>query len=158
MSDQIPIFDPVPQTQDEIEEKKRLKAIFADMESKQLDFLDDAGKSIIERIALFLTVLFGVAAFGGSSTSAFLKGNGWDKSLVIVILGCYLIAIGMAIWAIQPRSHNWRRYDTKQLADLLAHMIAHKKRWVQWAGILFVLGTVALAILIILIIFAPMSK
>ena len=158
MSDQIPIYDPVPQTQDEIEEKKRLKAIFADMESKQLDFLDEAGKSIIERIALLLTVLFGVAAFGGSTSSAFLNANAWNKPLVITILACYLIAIGMAIWAIKPRSHNWRRYDSKQLADLLKQMIAHKKYWVQWAGVFFVLGTVALAILIVLIIFGPVSK
>ncbi len=152
MSDQIPIYDQVPQTQDEIEEKKRLRAIFSDMESKQLDFLDDAGKSIIERIALFLTVLFGVAAFGGSTSSAFLKANAWNKPLVVIILACYLIAIGMAVWAIQPRKYEWRRYDTKQLADLLEGMIAHKKRWVQWASILFVLGTVALAVLIVLII------
>lgn len=152
MSDQIPIIDPEPQTQDELEEKKRLKAIFSDMESKQLDFLDEAGKSIIERVALFLTVLFGVAAFGGNTSSAFLKANAWNKPLVVIILACYLIAIGMSVWAIQPRKYEFRRYDTKQLTDLLAQMIAHKKRWVQSASILFVLGTIALAILIVLII------
>lgn len=152
MSEQIPIYNAEPETQDQIDEKKRLKALFADMESKQLDFLDEAGKSIIERVALFLTVLFGVTAFGGSSPGAFLKGNVWDKYLVFAILGCYLIAIGMALWAIQPRSYDWHRYDTKQMAEVLARMIAHKKRWVRWAGILFALGSVALAVLIVLII------
>ena len=62
MSNQIPIFDSEPETQEQVEEKQRLKSIFADMEKQQPAFLDEAGKSIIERVATFLAILFGAAA------------------------------------------------------------------------------------------------
>ena len=44
---QPPIIESEPETQDEIEEKQRLKAAFADMEKNQLALLDSAGKSVI---------------------------------------------------------------------------------------------------------------
>src|SRR5437588_296297 len=52
----IAIYD----SQESSEEGKQLVTLFNDMESKQLDFLDKSGKSLIERIATFLIVLFGV--------------------------------------------------------------------------------------------------
>jgi hypothetical protein len=42
--DKIPILEPEPETQDQVEEKQRLKATLADMEKNQLAFLDEAGK------------------------------------------------------------------------------------------------------------------
>ena len=37
-----------------------------DLEKKQPDLLDEAGKSIIERIATFLAILFAVTALGSN--------------------------------------------------------------------------------------------
>ena len=59
---QIPIQD----TQEPSEESKQLVTLFTDMENKQLDFLDESGKSIIERIVTFLAVLFGVTALSSN--------------------------------------------------------------------------------------------
>jgi len=146
---QIPILESEPETQDQIEEKQRLKAIFTDMEKNQLAFLDDAGKSVIERVATFLAILFGVTAFGSNFPPAYLKGNPWNKYLIIVILLCYLVAMALGLFAIQPRSHTWHRYQAKEMAKTLKGIIAYKKRLVQWAGILFALGTVILAVLIV---------
>src|ERR1700676_5601891 len=56
----IPIYD----AQEPSEESKQLVALFHDLESRQLDFLDDAAKSVVERVATFLAILFGVTAFG----------------------------------------------------------------------------------------------
>ncbi|MBA2288002.1 MAG: hypothetical protein H0W02_21215, partial [Ktedonobacteraceae bacterium] len=53
---QIQIYDAQPPS----EHSGRVKATFDDLESKQLDTLDEAGKSLIERIATFLGVLFGI--------------------------------------------------------------------------------------------------
>jgi p-aminobenzoyl-glutamate transporter AbgT len=117
---QPPIIESEPETQDEIEEKQRLKAAFADMEKNQLALLDSAGKSVIERVATFL-----------------------------VILLCYLVAMALGMLAIQPRSYTWYRYQTKEMAKTLQDITAYKKRLVQWAGILFALGTVLLAVLIV---------
>src|SRR5207249_1902555 len=91
------------------EEQKRLVTLFSDMEGKQPDFLDGEGKSIIERIATFLAILFAVTAFGGNFPPKYLVGNTLAKVLVIAILAFYLVAMGVAILAIRPRSYNLYR-------------------------------------------------
>ncbi len=149
VEDQPPILESEPETQDHIEEKQRLKAAFADMEKNQLAFLDDAGKSVIERVATFLAILFGVTAFGSSFPPQYLKSNPSIKYLIIIILLCYLVAMALAIIAIQPRSYTWHRYQAKKMEEILKGIIAYKKRLVQLAGILFALGTVILAVLIV---------
>jgi hypothetical protein len=76
------------------EESKQLVSLFSEMEKKQLDFLDESGKSMIERISTFLTVLFGVTAFGNNFPPPYLKANLLAKVLVIVTLILYLAAMG----------------------------------------------------------------
>jgi hypothetical protein len=147
--DQPLIIESEPETQDEIEEKQRLKAAFDDMEKNQLVLLDSAGKSIIERVATFLAILFGVTAFGSSFPPAYLKNNPLNKYLIIVILLCYLVAMALGMLAIQPRSYTWHRYQAKEMVKTWQGIIAYKKRLVQWAGMLFGLGTVLLAVLIV---------
>jgi hypothetical protein len=145
---QIPIYD----SQEPSEEGNRLVALFTEMENKQLDFLDESGKSIIERIATFLAVLFGVTAFGSNFPPAYLKSNLPAKVLVIVTLIFYLAAMGAGIWAIQPRYYKRYTYNVSRLGKELEKITKHKMFWLRVAGILFVLGSVALAALIILII------
>ncbi len=151
---QVPIYEEETETEEQKEEKQRLKTIFTDIESKQVEFLDEAGKSIIERIATFLAVLFAVTAFGGNFPPAYLKGNTVARSLVIAVLFCYLLAMGMGILAIQPRSYDLYRFNITRMKKEWDRIITYKKRWVRWAGILFGLGTVALAWLIVSIIWA----
>jgi hypothetical protein len=96
--------------------------------------------------------LFGVTAFGSSFPPAYLKSNPSIKYLIIIILLCYLVAMALAILAIQPRSYTWHRYQAKKMAETLKGIVAYKKRLVQWAGILFALGTVLLSVLIVFLI------
>lgn len=152
---QIPGYEriePEFQTQDEIEENKRIKAIFDDMDRKQLDFLDESGKSLIERVATFLAVLFAVTAFGGNFPPAYLKTSNWNKGYVIAILVCYLLAMFLALIAIQPFNRKFNPHDSRRMKKTLQDMIARKKLLVQTAGILFAIGTVVLAVLIFSII------
>ncbi len=130
------------------EESQRLNTLFTDMENRQLDFLDEAGKSIIERIATFLAILFAVTAFSGNFPPAYLKGNILDKYLVFSILGSYIVAMGMAIWAIQPRSYKRYLYNVTRMQKELDLIVKRKKYWINAAGILFALGTLALVWLI----------
>jgi hypothetical protein len=134
------------------DEQKRLVTLFADMESKQLDFLDQASKSIIERIAALLAVLFAVIAFGSTFPPKYLVGNGWAKAAVFAVLGCYLLAMGLGMLAIQPRSYNLYRENVTRMRSELERIITRKKSCVWLAGVWFALGTVALAVLIVLII------
>lgn len=148
----IPIYKEVTETPEEQEKKQRLKTIFADLESKQPDFLDEAAKSIIERVATFLAILFGVIALGGSFPPKFLISQPWEKYLVIGILLCYLLAMGIGMWAIHPRNYGHYLYDMTQQEHEWNRLIRRKKRGVRWAGILFGVGTVILVGLIISII------
>lgn len=156
MSNQTPIYDSEPETQEQVEEKQRLQAIFADLEKQQPAFLDEAGKSIIERVATFLAILFGVTAFGSSFPPPYLKTNAWNKYLVIATLLCYLTALALGMLAIRPRSYIWHRYQSSTMAQALKKLIAYKQRLVQWAGILFAIGTLILAALIVSIIWTIM--
>lgn len=149
---QIPLFEPESESQEQLEKRQRLKDIFSDLEKKQPDFLDEAGKSIIERIATFLAILFAVIALGGTFPPKFLVHNTQNTVLVIAILLCYLVAMGMGLWAIQPRNYSLYEYNVTRQEKEWKRIIARKKFWVRFAGILFGLGTVALAVLIVFII------
>lgn len=149
---QIHIYDEERETEEEQEKKQRFKDIFADLEKKQPDFLDEAAKSIIERIATFLAILFAVIALGGTFPPKFLVHNTHNTFLVIAILLCYLIAMGMGMWAIQPRNYGLYQYNVTRQEKEWKRLIARKKFWVRFAGILFGIGTVALAVLIVSII------
>jgi hypothetical protein len=134
------------------DEQKRLVTLFSDMESKQLDFLDQAGKSLIERIATLLAVLFAVIAFGSNFPPKYLVGNAWAKAMIFAVLGCYLLAMGLGLLAIQPRSYNLYRENVTRMRSELERILTWKKSCVWSASVLFALGTVALAVLIGLII------
>jgi hypothetical protein len=121
-------------------------------EKKQPDFLDEAAKSITERIATFLAILFAVIALGGTFPPKFLVHNTQNTLLVIAILLCYLIAMGMGMWVIQPSNYGLYQYNVTRQEKEWKRLIARKKFWVRFAGILFGIGTVALAGLIVSII------
>ena len=146
----VPTITPPPLTQDQIEERQRLAAIFDDIEKQQLTFLDEAGKSVIERIATFLAILFGVTAFG-TAFPAYIRTSAWTRGLIIGVLLCYLLAMPTAMLAIFPRTYRWHRYQPETMAATLAQIQTHKKRLVRAAGLLFALGTLVLAVLIVLI-------
>ena len=143
---------PIQDTREPSEESKHTKAVFDDLESKQLDTLDESGKSIIERIATFLAVLFGVTVLGSSFPPAYLVGNVLAKVLVIATLAFYLLALGAGLWCVQPRSYKLYRHNLTEMREELDKIIAHKSRWLRIAGVLFAIGSVSLAALIISII------
>jgi predicted membrane protein len=58
------------------------------------------------------------------------------------------------IWAIQPRYYRRYTYNVSALGRELEKITKHKIFWLRAAGILFTLGSVALAALIISIIWA----
>lgn len=152
MSERPPI--PILKGEQPTDEQKRLATLFEDMKSKQLDFLDESGKSLVERIATFLAILFAVTAFSSTFPPPYLKGNVPAKVLVIVTLISYLIAIAMGTWAIWPRRYKLYKYNLSRTETELNKIISHKVLWMRWAGTMLVFGSIALAALIISIIWA----
>src|ERR1700694_3864845 len=115
----IPVYD----AHEPSEASKRATAIFDDMESKQLDNLNDAGKSLIERIATFLGVLFGLSILSNNFPPPYLKGNTPVKALLIAALIGYLLAIGAALWATQVRFYHRYTYNVTRSQAELSTMI-----------------------------------
>jgi hypothetical protein len=134
------------------EEEKRLVTLFSEMDEKQLDFLDASGKSLIERIATFLAVLLGVTVLGNFFPLPYLRGNLLTKGLVIVTLVCYIASLIAGLLVIQPRLYRRYLHNMTRLGHELEKITRHKMRWLRVAGILFVLGSAALAVLIVVII------
>jgi len=150
MSEQQEI--PVYNAREPSEASKRINAIFDDMESKQLDNLNDAGKSLIERIATFLGVLFGLSILSSNFPPSYLKGNTPVKVLLIAALAGYLLAIGASLWATQVRFYHRYTYNATRSQAELVTMIRHKVVWLRLAHVLFALGTVLLAALLVVIV------
>lgn len=153
MSNQQQIGQPLQQHDPEpSEESKSIVALFSDMHGKQLDFLDATGKSLIERIATFLTVLFAVTALSGTFPPAYLKGNTTAKVLVFITLLLFMASLFSAIRAIRPFAYNYNSHNITSMQEALQKMIRRKSRWLNCANWLFVVGSIALSALIVVVI------
>jgi hypothetical protein len=131
---------------------RRVNALFDDMESKQIDNVNESGRALIERIATFLGVLFGISVLSNNFPPSYLKGNTPVKALLIVALAGYLLAIGAALWATQVRYYQRYTYNASRSQAEMARVAGHKLGWLRAAHVLFALGTVALAALLITIV------
>jgi hypothetical protein len=151
---EVPIIDSEEPSQD----GQRVASIFDDLESKQLDTLDEAGKGLIERVGTFLGVLFAITVLSSNFPPAYLKGNSASniaaRIIVIISLVCFLLSLGAGIWATQVRSYRRFLYNVTLQGKELQRMIRHKKLWLQIANLLFALGVVALAVLLIVVIWS----
>ena len=135
-------------------EQQHLAAFFAEAERKQVEFLDEAGKRIIELTTLLLGVLFTVIAFGDKYPPPYLAGNPVAKLLGLVILGCYVVAMLLGLRTVHPRDYKLYRHNLDGMRAELDRILANKRRSLFWAGMTFWLGSVFLALLIGVIILA----
>jgi nitrate/nitrite-specific signal transduction histidine kinase len=62
------------------------------------------------------------------------------------------VALGAGMWAIQPRYYQRYTYNVSMLAKELEKITKRKMFWLRCAGILFALGSVALAAFVVAII------
>ena len=134
---------------DPSEDSKNIVALFAEMRGKQLDFLDATGKSLIERIATFLTVLFAVTALSGNFPPAYLKNNPTAKVFIFITLVLFMFSLFSAILAIRPFPYSYSRQSVTSMREALKDMTDFKSRWLRYANWLFVAGSLALAGLIV---------
>jgi hypothetical protein len=134
------------------DEQEQLVALFNTLESQQLEFLDQAGKRVIELSTGLLGILFAVIAFGDKFPPTYLQGNVAAKGLTVAAVALYLAAILVAVLGIQPRDYQRYRHNLSAMRDELGKIVNHKARWVQAAALLFVLATLALAALIALLV------
>jgi HD-GYP domain-containing protein (c-di-GMP phosphodiesterase class II) len=131
---------------------RRVNTLFDDMESKQIENVNESAKALIERIATFLGVLFGLSVLSNNFPPSYLKGNTPIKVLLIAALVCYLLAIGTALWATQVRYYRRYTFNASRSQAEMARIVSRKLGWLRAAQVLFALGTVALAVMLIVIV------
>ncbi|SRR5579884_699518 len=141
--------EPVLPSEMMTDEDRRLVAVFDDIESKQLELIDEAGKKLIEHVTALLAVLFAVTAFSNNFPPAYLKGNLAAKILVVLTLVLYLLAMGLSVLATQPRHYNRYRYNLSRMREELNRITSYKVRRLRGAKLLFLTGSVVLAALIV---------
>ena len=116
--------------------------------------LDESGKSIIERIATFLGILFGISILSNNFPPPYLKGNSFAKVMIIISLVCFLLSIGAGILATQVRFYRRYTYNVTMMGEELKRIIRYKMLWLRVANLLFALGTLALAVLLIIVVWS----
>ena len=133
--------------------EKRLKALFDEMDKKQLDFLDQAGKRIIELCTGLLGVLFAVTAFGSDFPPPYLKDNLLTQILVAGVLSLLVAALLSAVLTVQPRKYKFYEHNLTEMRNEWEQLFTYKSNWMRRANWLFFAGTVLLAVLIGVLIF-----
>jgi hypothetical protein len=144
----IPLQPGEPLTDSE----KRLQALFDEMESKQLDFLDQAGKRIIELCTGLLGVLFAVTAFGKDFPPPYLKGDPGAQLLATAVLITLVAALLCAVVTVQPRKYRFYEHNLTEMRREWVDLYTRKSDWLRRANWLFFAGTTLLAILIVVLI------
>jgi hypothetical protein len=150
MSEGAPILEGRPLS----DEQKRLVALFDELEKKQLDFLDQAGKRIIELSTALLGVLFTVTAFGDKFPPPYLKDNHTAQWLAVLTLAFNVGAMLVGMWTVQPRTYRLYRHNLTEMKKVLDQIIEGKARSLRVAGGIFWLGALALALLVGSVIFS----
>ncbi len=144
-----PDYDiPMQQGQPLTDAEKRLNALFDEMDKKQLDFLDQAGKRIIELSTGLLGVLFAVTAFGDKFPPPYLAGNPAGRGLAAGVLALLVGALLCAVLTVQPRRYKFYEHNLTEMRREWEKLFTHKAAWLTRANWLFFAGTALLALLI----------
>ena len=133
--------------------EKRLKALFDEMDKNQLNFLDQAGKRIIELCTALLGLLFAVTAFGKDFPPPYLKDNLLPQVLAGGVLALLVAALLCGVLTVQPRKYKYYEHNLSEMRTEWVKLFTYKSNWMRWATWLFFTGTLLLAGLIGLLIF-----
>jgi hypothetical protein len=148
MSQSPPVYSGEPVSS----EAERLVALFDELEKKQIEFLDEANKRLIELSSALLGLLFGVMAFGDKFPPAYVKDNNFAKALVVLVLLLYLASLLSGFLGVRPREYTRHTYSLTDLREELSRITGYKARYFQIGSIVFFLGSLCLAFLVVSII------
>jgi hypothetical protein len=129
-------------------EEERLIETFDELRKGQLEFLDQAGKRIIELSTGLLGLLFAVVAFGDDFPPPYLAGNPTAQWEAVSVLALLVIALLAGVITVQPKRYKFPRADLGRMRQELETILTFKSRWMKVATWAFFLGTGVLALLI----------
>ena len=124
---------------------KQIVELFQEIEKEQIKYLDEAGKRIIELSTALIGVLFTVTALGNDFPPPYLRDNTLARLLGALVLLAYVLAILLAMRAVQPRDYKLYRENLTGMREELDKIIANKSGALRLAGITFWVGAALLA-------------
>jgi len=134
--------------------QERLNELFDEMDKKQFEFFDQAGKRIIELCTALLGILFAVIAFGDDFPPPYLEANPTSQWLAAGVLVLLVLALLCAVLTVQPRKYIFYEYNLTKMREEWEKLFKHKSTWLKRANWLFFSGTGLLAVLIAVLIFS----
>ncbi len=132
--------------------EQQMQTLLQEMRKNQIDFLDQSGKRFVELTSGLLGGLFALTVFGNQFPPPYLVAIPVARGLVVLTLLCFLTAMLMGMRTSQPHDYAFFEYNTSAMNQEFSQIIAHKARTLRWAGILFWIGAVGLALLVVLVI------
>ena len=148
MSEAIPLAEDVGQDDGD----RRLLDLLDKLEADQMNFLDEAGKRVVELSTVMLGLLFAILALGDQFPPAWLVQQPLNQYLAVAALVLYLLALGAGVIAVQPRQYKGYRANLTRMRQEVERMIGHKRRWFVAGTWLLALASLCLAVLAALII------
>ena len=140
---EIPVVEGRPLS----DEHRRLLAQRDEIEKNQLAFLDGSAKRIVELVTLLLGVLFSVISFGDKFPPKYLSST-TSKVAILATLVLYVVSLLLGVIAMNPRRFKHYEHNVSEMRNELDGVIASKLMWSRASAVVFVLATLALAILI----------
>lgn len=144
---------PVLQGRKPSDDNQRLLKVFEELETKQIEFLDELAKHVIEMVSVLFGALITVFALGKDFPPPYFA-EASNKYLGVGIFALYALALLCAVGCVFPRSYRRYTHNLTRLRAEFDRLAAHKLRWARLSGGLFVLGTLGLGYLLVRIILA----
>lgn len=131
-------------------EETALNEWFAEQEKDPSKTLEEAAKQIIHLVSALYAVVFGILAF--ADNPAYLGLLMVRLSGTVVVL-TYLIALISALFVVMPRRYTYASASQNQRQIVFDKIIGRKANLLRIAWISFGLASIALAVLLLSILF-----
>ncbi len=136
------------ETRPPTEAQQEIITRFTDIEKNQLEFIEQAGKRVVEMTTVLLGLLLAAMSFGDTFPPPYLKDNGLTKGLLLIALALYVGAMFFGVWTVQPRLYRFHPHRLDKLPAELDAVLTRKAWTMRLATILFFLASLCLALLI----------
>lgn len=131
-----------PETSDD----GNLREWFDDQQRRSLDRMQDAAKTIIQLASGIYGVLFAVLAF--DKDRAYLQRLSVEIGGTVSMLALF-VALVAAYFVVQPRAVSWQEDNLSEMRRVYRAVEQRKSRWLNAALIAFLVGTGALGVVIL---------
>lgn len=125
---------------------------FAEQQQDPTKHLDAGAQQLITLVSALYTVVFGMLAFANDPVPAYLARVEVRASGTLVVLS-YLVALLASLVVVLPWSYDYSSSSQTQMERVFQAIVRRKRRGLRVALGAFGVGSIALAVLLLLIMF-----